>query len=459
MEARVIRHVKEFCEKLKLEVLIDTVGNVLIRKRATKGYEDRKGVILQCHLDMVAQKEPEKQFDFENDPIEMVRVVDWVKANGTTLGADNGIGIAAALSILESEKIEHGPLEVLLTVNEEDGMTGAFNLNPGWLRGEILINLDSEEEGSLFIGCGSGMDATVKIGFEKEPIPEKYKALHIAVSGLSGGHSGLDIGLYKGNANKLLNRCLWLTALENGIKISTITGGDSRSAIPREASAIIVFHEDEEVGVLGNLKKMEIIFRKEFENIDPGLFVSVSATSLPEYVIDSGTQKKLLNVIQASPNDVIRMSNIMTSLVETSSSLARIKSTDTEVEILWMLRSSLKSSMEALKYQYTSLLELIEVDLILEEIFPSWEINTKSQILSLMKDLYFEHFGCFPETKALHGGIECGIIGNIYPDLDMISIGPTIRFPHSPDEQVNIESVRKFWNFLLVVLKEIPQKP
>ncbi len=457
-EGKIIQFMKEFGESLGLETSVDEVGNVLIRKPATPGMEKRKTVVLQGHLDMVPQKNSDKTFDFEQDPIEPVVDGEWVRANGTTLGSDNGIGVAAAMTVLESNDLVHGPVEALFTVDEETGMTGAFGLKPGWLKGDILINMDSEDEGELYVGCAGGTNGNMEFSYTEEAVPAGHKALKLDISGLKGGHSGIDIPLYKGNANKLLNRFLWHATRKHGLRIASIDGGGLRNAIPREATAIVTVPADQEAAVRDWVKKMEATFKKEYATIDPGLKFTVSPADMPASVIDKKTQASLVNAVYACPNDVIRMSNDMPGLVETSTNLARLKSENGKIEVLCLLRSSVDSAREALKEQFVSVFEPAGASIVFDGEYPGWKPNMDSPILKTMQEVYNDKFGKIPEIKAIHAGLECGLLGGVYPNMDMISFGPTIRFPHSPDEKVHIGSVKKFWDFLLETLKAVPEK-
>jgi len=457
-EGKIIQFIKEFGEELGLDTSVDAVGNVLIRKPATPGMENRKTVVLQGHLDMVPQKNSDKQFDFEKDPIEPLIDGEWVKANGTTLGSDNGIGVAAAMTVLESKDLQHGPIEALFTVDEETGMTGAFGLKPGWLRGDILINMDSEDEGELYVGCAGGTNANMELTCREEPVPEGHRALQLTISGLKGGHSGIDIHLYKGNANKLLNRFLWHATRKHGLRIASIDGGGLRNAIPREAVALVTVPAAEEAAVMEYVKQTEAVFRNEYATIDPDLKFKAQKAELPSSVIDAETQKNLVNAVYACPNDVIRMSNDMPGLVETSTNLARIKSEEGRIEVLCLLRSSVDSAREALKEQFVAVFEPAGAKIVFDGEYPGWKPNMDSPILKTMQEVYNSKFGRVPEIKAIHAGLECGLLGGVYPNLDMISFGPTIRYPHSPDEKVHIGSVKKFWDFLVETLKAIPKK-
>jgi len=457
-EAEAVAFMKQFGENLGLKTLVDEVGNVIIKKPATPGMENCKTVVLQGHLDMVPQKNSDTVHDFEKDPIESMIDGDWVTAKGTTLGADNGIGVAAAMAVLESTELKHGPVEGLFTVDEETGMTGAFGLKPGLLDADILINMDSEDEGELYVGCAGGTNANISFPIRKEPVPKGHTALKLSLTGLKGGHSGIDIPLYKGNSNKLLNRFLWYGIRNHAMRLSSIEGGNLRNAIPRESFAVITIPDAEKTDIMGWVQKMEKTFQTEYATIDPELKFQASETALPEYVIEEETARAIVNAVYATPNNVIRMSNDMAGLVETSTNLAVYKSHDDELEVLCLLRSSVSSAMEDLKNQFRAVFEPAGARIEFDGEYPGWKPNMQSPILKTMQQVYEKKFGRIPEIKAIHAGLECGLLGGVYPDLDMISFGPTIRFPHSPDEKVNIETVKKFWDYLVATLEEIPRK-
>lgn len=457
-EERIIQFMKEFGENLDLETEVDEVGNVLIRKPATTGMEKRKTVVLQAHLDMVPQKNSDKEFDFEKDPIETIIDGEWVRANGTTLGSDNGIGAAAAMTVLEDNSLVHGPVEALFTIDEETGMTGAFGLKPNWLKADILINMDSEDEGELYVGCAGGTNANIRFKYKEEAVPSGHVAYKLFISGLKGGHSGIDIHLYKANANKLLNRFLWHATRHHGVKLAEIDGGGMRNAIPREAMAVVTMPADQETIVKEWIVKLEKEFQQEYAGIDPDCRFEATRVDLPKSVIDADTTGNLVNAIYACPNDVIRMSNDMAGLTETSTNLAIVKSEGGVISVMCLLRSSVDSAKESLKTQFVSVFEPAGAEIEFDGEYPGWKPNLDSPILKAMQDVYNKEFGKVPEIKAIHAGLECGIIGGNYPNMDMISFGPTIRFPHSPDEKVNIETVKKFWEFLVYSLRDIPVK-
>ena len=448
---------ENFGKKLKLDTIKDEAGNIIIRKSAVKGMENRKGVILQGHLDMVPQKNSNKVHDFTTDPIELIVEDGWVKANGTTLGADSGIGVAAALSVLASDKIKHGPLEVLLTASEETGMDGASGLKPGVLKGEIFINTDSEDEGELFVGCAGGEDINIFFKYLPDTMPDGYTGLKLSVTGLKGGHSGVDIVRQRGNAIKVFFRVLNMLSEKSGVRLGSLNCGSLRNAIPREAFGILVVAKEKREEVEKVVMQIEEDVRNELLQTDPGVNISIENCELPGEIIDKSTQDNLIKAVVACPNGVIRMSDTMKGLVETSTNLAFIRSDIANKSIVagCMMRSSVDSAKSELGTRFKALFELAGAEVGFSSAYPGWKPDLNSSVLNLMKSVYNKKFGKIPEIKAIHAGLECGILGGKYPDWDMISFGPTIRFPHSPDEKVNIESVSKFWEFLTATLENI----
>lgn len=457
-EGKIIEYMKKFGEDLGLETIVDEVGNVIIRKPATPGMENRKAVVLQGHLDMVPQKNNDTEHDFENDPIDAYVDGEWVTARGTTLGADNGIGVAAAMTVLESKDLKHGPVEALFTIDEETGMTGAFGLKPGILQGEILINMDSEDEGELYIGCAGGTNANVKFSLNRKAAPANAKAYKVSLTGLKGGHSGIDIHLGKGNANKLINRLLWMANRELGVLLSSVEGGNLRNAIPREAFATVVVPSDQTGAFEKLVSEMEAVMRNEFGSVEPNLSLKAEPANMPATVLDEESHSRLLNAVYACPNGVIRMSTDMEGLVETSTNLAVYRTGEQEAEVLCLMRSSVDSARDDLKNMFVSIFEPAGAQVTFDGEYPGWKPNPDSAILREMKEIYNNKYGKIPAIKAIHAGLECGLLGGVYPGLDMISFGPTIRYPHSPDEKVNIATVQKFWDFLLETLEHIPEK-
>lgn len=453
-EEMVIEYLLDFGKKLNLETIKDEAGNVLIRKAATKGYENKPWVALQSHMDMVCEKNSSTVHDFDKDPIIPYIDGEWVKAKGTTLGADDGIGVATQLALLEASDIEHGPIECLFTVDEETGLTGAFALKPGFLNSKILLNLDSEDEGQIFIGCAGGKDTLAKIRFQKEVV-NGGKAYKIIVGGLLGGHSGDDINKGRGNANKILNRILWNAARDYNIRIAEIDGGNLRNAIAREAYAVIVVDENYGEKVEKLVKRFQQDIKDEFASTDPGLKIDIMPEISPKMVIDALSQFNILNAIYACPHGVIAMSADMPGLVETSTNLASVKMDEEFVTINTSQRSSIESSKKDIVDMVDSVFFLAGAKTEHGDGYPGWKPNINSKILDIAKKSYFRLFNKEPQFLAIHAGLECGLIGEKFPGMDMISFGPTLRGVHSPDERIEIESVEKFWDFTIEILKSV----
>lgn len=458
-EELIREYIVGFAKKQGLEYVVDQADNIIIRKPATPGMEDRKGIILQAHLDMVPQKNGDKVFDFEKDPIEAYIDGEWVTANGTTLGADNGIGAAAALAVLESTDIKHGYIEALFTATEEAGMDGAFGLKAGVLHGDILMNLDSETEGELYVGCAGGLDANISLPYKEEKGDfSAYKAIRIDIKGLRGGHSGMEIILQRGNANKLLFRFLRLAGKKYDLLLASVDGGGLRNAIPREATATVLVPAKDACSLEADLAQYESLVIAEYKGIEDAISIRSSMTDLPASVIDGDSARRLTNAVCGCPNGVISMSISMPGLVQTSSNLARVISENGQVKMQCLLRSSVNSEKDDLAENISAVFELAGADVELSGGYDGWNPNMESPILATMKQSYEKLYGVTPEVMAIHAGLECGIIGGVYPNLDMISFGPTIRYPHSPDEDVNIASVGKFWDFLRYTLENAPRK-
>lgn len=457
-EEKVAAFIKDFGKKLNLETLEDETGNIVIRKPATPGYENRKTVILQGHLDMVPQKNNDTQHDFETDPIDAYVDGEWVTARGTTLGADNGMGVAAAMGVLEAKDLEHGPIEALFTVDEETGMTGAFGLKEGFLKGDILMNMDSEDEGELYIGCAGGMDTVATFHFTPEGIPSGMKTMEIIVKGLKGGHSGLDIHLGRGNAIKLINRLLWEADRQFGIRIVSFNSGDVRNAIPREGHAIVAVPENQAEAFKAFATEYEKTIQSELKTPEPNVVLELAEVEAAGEVIDIQTQKGLLNALYGIPNGVISYIADMPEVVETSTSTGVIKFDGHTITVVSLQRSSVDSRKDDLGNMIRAIFEMAGAEVEHAGSYPGWNPDVHSPILASMKDVYNDAFGKVPEVKVIHAGLECGLIKAVYPNLDAISFGPTIRFPHSPDEKVNIETVQKFWDFVVHTLKSVPEK-
>ncbi|GIM55412.1 aminoacyl-histidine dipeptidase [Capnocytophaga cynodegmi] len=455
-EEKVIAFMMDFGKKLGLETLKDEVGNVIIRKPATKGMENRKKVVLQSHLDMVHQKNNDTIFDFSTEGIKMKIEGDWVKAEGTTLGADNGIGVAAIMAILQSNDIEHPDIEALFTIDEETGMTGAMGLKGGLLNGDILLNLDTEEDDEIDIGCAGGVDVTAFREYDQEEIPQDVVAYKIVVKGLQGGHSGMDIHKGFGNANKIMNRLLF-DGFENfGLRISEINGGGLRNAIPRESTAIVVVDKVQNEAFEFEFKQLTEVIKHELQITEPNLSIVLESTNLPENVVELGVQEGVLRSIYTAHNGVYAMSKSISDLVETSNNIARVVVKDGEIKIHCLTRSSVESAKFDLANALRSAFELSGFEVEFTGSYPGWEPDVNSSILKVLKEQYEKLFGEKPNVVACHAGLECGILGQNYPNMEMISFGPTIKGAHSPDEKVNIKSVQKFWKYLLEILKNIP---
>ncbi len=454
-EQRVIAFIKAFGEGLKLETLVDDAGNVIIKKPATPGMENRETVVIQSHLDMVHQKNSDTTFDFDTQGIEMYVDGDWVRAKGTTLGADNGIGVASIMSLLSSTDIPHPAIEALFTIDEETGMTGAFELKGGLLNGKILLNLDTEEDDDLTIGCAGGIDVTAT-GSYSQIAPSGNSAFTISVKGLTGGHSGGEIHLGRGNANKLMNRILLTLDKKYSVGVASINGGSLRNAIPRESVGVIVTGENDEANVKTAVAALAAILKEEYKTTDPKLTITIDNAELPKQVMDAAFQQKFLRAIYACPNGIYRMSPEISGLVQSSNNLARVMVGDGSCSIQCLTRSSVDSEKMDLAAAISSTFELMGANMDLAGGYPGWEPKPDAPIVQLMANLYKEMFHEPAKVNAVHAGLECGIIGINYPDMQMISFGPNIYGPHSPDECVQISSVQKFWPFLLETLKRIP---
>ncbi|TBW28594.1 aminoacyl-histidine dipeptidase [Gramella sp. KN1008] len=456
-EGRVIEFIKNFGNELGLETEVDEVGNVVIRKPATRGMENRKKIVLQAHLDMVHQKNNDTEFDFDNQGIEMYVDGDWVRAKGTTLGADNGLGVATMMAILESNSIEHPPLEALFTIDEETGMTGAKGLSPEILEGDILLNLDTEEDDEIGIGCAGGVDITATRSYEEENMPESYRSYEVKVQGLMGGHSGMDIIKGLGNANKLMNRLLVNTAEEFKLRISEIDGGGLRNAIPRESTAVIALPETEEETFKKEFEKRAKAIKEEYASLEPNLILELNKIASQEKVMDLASQRELVLALAGAHNGVYRMSPEIEGLVEASNNIANVTVKEGEIWIKCLTRSSVDSSKDDLANSIKSVFELAGFKVELSGEYPGWAPNSDSAILKTLDGIYQKMNGEKAHIAACHAGLECGIIGSHYPGMDMISFGPTIRGAHSPDERASIKSAQKYWDFLLEVLRNIPE--
>lgn len=454
-EERVINFMRSFGESLKLPTMVDAVGNVVIKKPASPGMEDRPTVILQSHLDMVHQKNEGTDFDFLTEGIRSKVDGDWVTAEGTTLGADNGIGVAAIMAVLEADDLKHPPIEALFTIDEETGMTGAKGLDEDLLKGEILMNLDSEEDDEVTIGCAGGIDSNTYRKYKEESVPADSTALRIAIRGLKGGHSGMDIHKGRGNANKLMNRLLYKSGNAYGLRISSVDGGSLRNAIPRESTAVVAVPTGKVTAFQEALSERKAEIEQEFAAVEPDVKISVEPTELPEKVMALEDQEQILAALYAVPNGVWRMSPDIPDLVETSTSLARVVIKEGAFTTQSLQRSSIESGKHDVASAVRAAFESIGATVENGGDYPGWAPKADSKILRLMQPLYQELFNEAPKVAACHAGLECGIIGRHYPGLDMISFGPTIRHPHSPDEKVHIASVQKFWRYLTGALERV----
>jgi len=458
-EERVIAFMIEFGQKLGLPTVKDHVGNVIIKKPATPGMENRKTIVMQSHLDMVHQKNNDTNFDFDTQGIEMYVDGDWVRAKGTTLGADNGLGVATIMAILESTDIPHPAIEALFTIDEETGMTGAMGLQGGMLEGEILLNLDTEEDDEIDIGCAGGVDVTATRSYNEEETPEGSVGYTIIVKGLKGGHSGMDIHKGLANANKIMNRLLF-DGFENfGLQISEISGGSLRNAIPRESVAKVIIAAIYDEAFVFDMQESINEIKAEFKTMEPNLTIEiVKSESTPAKVMDLGVQEGLLRAIYAAHNGVYRMSADMADLVETSNNIARVIVKDGEISIQNLTRSSVETSKFDLANALRSAYELFGCEVEFGGSYPGWTPNVNSEILDVLTSIYEKQNGAKPNVVACHAGLECGILGTNYPNMDMISFGPTIHGAHSPDERASISSAQKYWKFVLEILQNIPVK-
>ena len=450
-EGKIIEWLLKTGKELGLPTKRDEVGNVLISKPATKGKENVTPVIFQAHMDMVCEKNNDTVFDFEKDAIQAYVDGEWLKAKGTTLGADDGIGVAIALAILASKTLEHGPIECLFTVDEETGLTGAFALQPGFMSGKMLLNLDSEDWGEFFIGCAGGKDTVAKydVTYENE-IPANSAYYKIMVGGLQGGHSGDDINKERGNAVKLLNRLLWNGYQDYDVRIADICAGNLRNAIAREGWAIVTLPENDAPKFEEYLKKMDGVFKNEYRVSDPNVCVTFEKAEKPKAIIDEVLQIDLMNALYACPHGVLAMSQDIKGFVETSTNLASVKKEGDEIIVTTSQRSSVESKKEDACDHVSSVFYATEAaEVTGSDGYPGWEPNPKSKVLDLIVEAYHNVFHQEPVVKAIHAGLECGLFSQKYPDLDMVSFGPTLRGVHSPDEKLEIATVQKCWDLIV----------
>ncbi|MDH3215848.1 MAG: aminoacyl-histidine dipeptidase [Candidatus Krumholzibacteria bacterium] len=455
-EEQARQYVLGFAKSRDLEADHDSTGNVVVRVPATPGHENAPVVAIQGHLDMVCEKNADVQHDFAKDPIQLLIDGEWLKAKGTTLGSDNGVGVAAALAVADDGSVVHGPLELLFTVDEEVGLTGAGKLEPGFLKAKILLNLDSEELGSVFIGCAGGGDSTIKLPLKRTQTPKDVKTVSIRVAGLRGGHSGLDIVEQRGNAIKILARVLWETNRSLPLALSAINGGNKRNAIPRECAATTVV-EAGKIDALGQrVARLEKTIAAELGGREKGLRIVVEPVDeTPSKVVDEPSQRRLVNLLLTIPHGVDAMNYDIPDLVETSNNLASVSTSESQVTVGTSSRSSINSALQSLRDRIRGASELAGASVEENEPYPGWKPNLESKLLTVIKQVHKELFGEEPEARAIHAGLECGIIGEKYPGMDMISFGPHIEHPHSPDERIHIASVEKFWKLLAGTLQAL----
>ena len=454
-----IEFLESFAKQYKIAIKKDAVGNILMSKPATPGKENLPTVVLQSHMDMVCEKNNGTAHDFDHDPIETIVDGNWLRANGTTLGADNGIGVAAELAILASDDIEHGPIECLFTVDEETGLTGAKALEKGFMTGDILLNLDSETEGELYVGCAGGLDANVTFKYAAEKTPVRnYTAAKITVKGLKGGHSGIQIGCQRANANKVLFRFLNAASASHAVLLCSVDGGGLRNAIPREAEAVVMVKTKEYEAFAKELKAYEKVVKAEYAGIEDAVSVKIRECEAPAEMVAREVAEKLTKAVVGCPDGVQKMSMAMPGLVQTSSNLARVVSDGKTVKLQCLLRSSVNTEKAALGEAIAAVFSLAGAKVQLSGSYDGWNPDMDSPILKAMTASYKALYGKQPAVTAIHAGLECGIIGSKYPKMDMISFGPTICYPHSPDEKVEIASVGKFYEFMVDTLRNIPKK-
>ncbi|WP_206482936.1 aminoacyl-histidine dipeptidase [Thalassotalea sp. G2M2-11] len=454
--------IQSWAQTRGFDVKEDTVGNLLITKPATAGMEDRKGVILQAHMDMVPQKNADNDHDFLTDAITPLIIEEdgapWVTADGTTLGADNGIGLASTLAILASDDVAHGPLEALLTIDEEAGMTGAFGLAPNWLQGDILINTDSEQEGEIYMGCAGGIDGNARFPLQFEPVKPDYQAFNLSLSGLKGGHSGVDIHLGRANACKLLVRFLLTMSEKYDFHLTELNGGSLRNAIPREADASFVIAQSQVNSLKQDLADYLATIQTNLQSVENSIDMLLISPETFEQCWSNNCQTAILRALNACPNGVIRMSDDIEGVVETSINLGVLRTKGTRFEAMTLTRSLHDDGRLEVQTMVESLFKLAGADITFSGAYPGWKPDTSSAIMNVVRDTYVKLFDTTPEVMVIHAGLECGLFKTAYPQWDMVSIGPTIKFPHSPDEKVDVTSVGQYWQLLVAVLNNTPCK-
>lgn len=455
-EAELARYIMDTAQSMGYTTKTDSVGNLVVYKPATPGRENSPTVVIQGHIDMVAEKNKDKIHDFLKDPIELVRKDNVIMANGTTLGADNGIAVAVALAIMEDQTLEHGPIEFLFTVDEETGLTGANGLATDLLNGKIMLNLDSEEEGTFFVGCAGGKNTLIEFKTDFDKPGDKYLAMQLSVKGLKGGHSGLEIHKYRGNSIKIITRVL-AELTELGVRLSKINGGNKHNAIPREADALIFVPVKIKTHIQETVAKMESVIKAEYESVDPGLTITLEEVRVPKTtrIMKKSNQRNLIWMLTALPHGVIKMSADIPGLVETSTNLAIITTERTGVKLTTSQRSSVASEIDDIVNTVIAVCELAGAKTKVTDGYPAWKPNMQSPILKIAGDTYKNLYGKEPHITAIHAGLECGVIGKKYPGMDMISFGPTMEGVHSPDEKLYIDSVERFWQFTTALLKNI----
>lgn len=457
-EAAVRQWITDWAQERGLATVQDTVGNLIIRKAATPGMEQRQGVILQAHMDMVPQANADVNHDFTKDPIQPYIDGDWVRARGTTLGADNGIGLAGCLAVLADDKVQHGPLEVLLTIDEESGMTGAFGLEPGMLQGKILLNTDSEQDGDVYMGCAGGVDANITLPYLAESVPADHHAMRLTIKGLRGGHSGINIDEGRASANKLLAELLMDITEHPSIRLAEINGGSLRNAIAREASALLTLPADVKKVLSEQIALRQLQYQQEFQGVDDFITLELVPAELPHRVMNTDLQQKLSSALLACPHGVMEMSRDMDGAVQSSTNLGVISTEPEHIYVQCLIRSLNDAGRDRVANATAAVFRLAGAHCQFDGAYPGWQPDPQSNIMRLLLDTHKELFDVVPEVKVIHAGLECGLFKAIYPDWDMVSFGPTIQGAHSPDERVHIEAVSRFWQLLVRVLRHIPEE-
>ena len=457
-EEQLAQFIVDWATSEGLEVRRDNTGNVFIKKPATTGMEHKKGVVLQAHIDMVPQKNEDTDHDFTKDPIQPYIDGEWVTAKGTTLGADNGIGMATCLAVLASKDIKHGPIEVLLTIDEEAGMTGAFGLEAGWLEGDILLNTDSEQEGEVYMGCAGGVDGALGFSIQREAIPSGYVTRKIVLKGLKGGHSGADIHTGRANANKLLARFFADHTAGLDLRLIDFNGGTLRNAIPREAFATVAVAADSQAALDKALNAYTLLIQEELHKIETNIITLNETIDTEQNVFTQESQATFIAGLNACPNGVMRMSDEIPGVVETSLNVGVVTTEQDKVTVLCLIRSLIDSGRIQIEGMLTSIAQLSGATIELAGAYPGWKPDADSDIMHLFRDMYQGIYGHKPNIMVIHAGLECGLFKKPYPEMDMISFGPTIKFPHSPDEKVKIDTVGLFWQQMVSLLEHIPAK-